>query len=83
MANRPRRSTGRPRVLRRDGGNLAMIVPLPLKRSRRRIKRELTEQDIADFRAAAGGWADLDVDRFLADVYTSRDLASTRPPVDL
>lgn len=75
--------TGRPRVLRRDGKKLAAIVPLQAKRARRLKPRELTPQDIADFESSAGGWRDFDLDRFLADIYASRDLPSDRPPVEL
>jgi PHD/YefM family antitoxin component YafN of YafNO toxin-antitoxin module len=41
-----------------------------------------TEDDLAAFRAAAGSWAEVDTDTFLADVYESRHRPS-RPPVQL
>jgi hypothetical protein len=73
---------GEPRVLRRDGEDLAVVVPLPRPKTRRR-GREKTDADYAAFRSAAGGWKDLiDVDRFIEDIYESRRI-STRPPVEL
>ncbi len=80
------RSSGKARVLQRNGERLAVIVPLsgnrPGKRSRRHERRELTAQDIADFYAAAGGWSDMNLEQFLADVYAARDQPGGRPPVE-
>lgn len=77
------RASGRPLVLRRGGEELARIVPARPARHGRLKQKKLTEEDVAAFRAAAGGWADFDVDAFLKDVYTSRDLSIGRPPVEL
>ncbi len=77
------RRTGKPRLLRREGEALAMIVPLPMKASRPLEKRALTTQDVEAFRAAAGTWSDVDVDRFLTEVYAARDVPDERPPVEL
>ena len=41
-----------------------------------------TAEDIVAFEAAAGGWKDVDVDRFLRDNAESRHLPS-RPPINL
>jgi hypothetical protein len=76
------RRAGEPRLLQRDGEDLAMVVPLPQPKPRRR-SRVKTEADYAAFRSAAGGWKDLiDVDRFIENIYESRRI-STRPPVEL
>jgi hypothetical protein len=56
-----------------DGASVA-IVP-------RALSRPKSEVDIAAFRAAAGSWADVDTDAFLAEIYARR--ASSRPAVDL
>jgi hypothetical protein len=58
------------RVLRRDGENLATIVPMPAKTGRRR--RPKTKADYEAFRAAAGGWKDLDTDKLVDNIYESR-----------
>jgi hypothetical protein len=77
------RSTGKPRVLRRDGEALAMIVPLSPKGARGLRKRALSARDIDAFRSAAGTWSDVDVERFLMDVYAARDVPDERPSVEL
>jgi hypothetical protein len=46
------------------------------------LVKDKTEDDFEAFRAAAGSWADVDTDTFLADVYESRHRPS-RPPVQL
>lgn len=72
-------ATGRPRSLRRRGVEVAVLQPA---RSARR-RRSPTAKDIEAFLASAGGWkGNVDVDRFLTDVYESRDRPS-RPPVEL
>ncbi|NJN80875.1 MAG: hypothetical protein HC802_00305 [Caldilineaceae bacterium] len=45
------------------------------------IPQPKTEADYAAFRSAAGSWADVDVEAFLADIYESRE--SSRSPVHL
>jgi hypothetical protein len=69
-------------VLRRDGEDLALVVPLPAPATKRRRSRIKTEADFAAFRSAAGSWSDVDTDRLLADIYADRE-RSDRPPVDL
>jgi hypothetical protein len=44
--------------------------------------RQKSPDDFRVFLETAGSWSDLDVDRFLSEVYASRDHA-TRPPVEL
>lgn len=75
------RKTKRPRVLRRAKEDIAVLMPLH-KAARTAAKRTPTDEDIAAFEAAAGGWKDVDIDRFLADNGRSRQ-ASSRPPVEL
>jgi hypothetical protein len=43
----------------------------------------LTANDVAAFREAAGSWADIDVERFLADMYAARNVPDERPAVEL
>jgi hypothetical protein len=76
-------STGKSRELRRGRETLALVVPFSATGARRHTKRELTVQDIEAFRAAAGSWSDVDVERFLGDIYTARDVPDERPEVDL
>jgi hypothetical protein len=72
-------ATGRPRSLRRGGREIAILQPVDRANRRR---RKPSEKDIEAFRASAGSWKDVDTDKFLADIYASRDMAP-RPPVDL
>lgn len=74
------RRAGEPRVLQRDGEDLAVVVPLPRERKSRGSKP--TPEDIEAFRSAAGGWADVDTDTLIENIYESRRL-STRPPIKL
>lgn len=68
------------RVLRHEGEDLAMIVPLPRKQPSRRKKP--TPEDYEAFRSAAGSWADVDTDKLIEDIYAMRR-RSNRPPVEL
>jgi hypothetical protein len=72
---------GEPRVLRRNGEDLAVVLPLPSP-EKRRGGRALSEADYEAFRSAAGGWQDIDTDRLIENIYESRRI-STRPPVEL
>src|SRR4051812_37665093 len=73
-------ATGRPRALRRDGVEIAVVQPI---RSPRLRRRKPSEKDVEAFLTSAGSWKDnVDVDQFLKDVYESRDRPS-RPPVEL
>jgi hypothetical protein len=70
------------RLLRREGEDLAVVVPLPRPAAKRRRGREKTDADYEAFRSAAGGWKDLDTDKLIKDIYESRRI-STRAPIDL
>lgn len=73
--------TGEPRLLRREGEDLALLTPVtPAVTSRRGRKK--TQADYDAFRAAAGSWKDVDTDKLLEEIYESRRLSS-RPPVEL
>ena len=74
-------ASGKPRALRHDGEVLAVLVPAPVRKSNRLQKRSLSSQDVADFRAAAGTWSDMDVDQFLDDVYAARDVPEDLRPL--
>lgn len=76
------RRAGEPRILRKDGEDLAVIAPLPQPK-RRKGSHKPSDADLAAFRSAAGGWKDLiDIDQFIEDVRESRRISS-RPPVEL
>jgi type IV secretory pathway VirJ component len=68
-------STHKPRLLRSAEQELALLIPV------RAPGRPTTEADLAAFRSAAGGWADIDTDQLLEDFRESRRLS--RPPVDV
>ena len=74
------RSTKRPRLLRRNNEDVAVLVPATPAKPRRR-RKAATAADDAAFLASAGSWHDVDTDRLLTDVYESR--RSSRPAVDL
>lgn len=74
------RADGQPRVLRHDGEDVAMLVPVPAPPKRRK-GRVRTQADYEAFLSAAGAWKGVDVDKFIADIYESRK--SSRPPVEL
>lgn len=58
-------TTGKARILRRDGEELALIIPLALTR-RSQARRSKTQADYDAFRSAAGGWKGLvDADQLL------------------
>jgi hypothetical protein len=75
------RTSCEPRVLQRNGEDLAIITPLAHAPWRRRT-RVKTAANLEAFRSSAGSWKDVDTDRLIADLYASRE-RSTRPPVEL
>jgi hypothetical protein len=73
-------ATDKPRLLRRGKHDVALLIPLHA--NTRRSSRKPTDEDVAAFLAAAGGWKDLvDTEQLKRDVYAAR--GSDRPPVDL
>ena len=66
----------RPRILRRDGEDLAMVVPLP-PAGTLRFKKP-TAADLEAFRSAAGSWLDIDTDAVIERIYRARE-EGTRP----
>jgi hypothetical protein len=74
-------ASGLPCILRRNGKEIAALVPTkaidPYGPSRVR-----TEEDYAATRSAAGGWADIDTDELVLDVYDGRGPA-LRPRVKM
>lgn len=74
------RTTGEPLVLRRGGEDLAVIRPVtkaairpPKSPAMRRLKpKRLSEADREAFLSAAGGWADVDTDKLIEDIYAAR-----------
>jgi hypothetical protein len=71
------RASGKPRILRRDGEDLAILRP-----TRKRAWRSPSKADYEAFLSSAGSWKDVDTDTFVAQVYESRQ-RSSRPPVNL
>lgn len=65
---------GEPVMIETGDGKLVALTPVYSTRAR-------SEADWAAFRAAAGSWADVDIDAFLKEIYAGR--RSSRPPVDL
>jgi len=76
------RMTGKPRILRRNGEEMAMVIPISLTR-RHKATQNRTKSDYDAFLSAAGGWKGLvDADKLIEDIYESRAL-STKPPLEL
>ncbi len=73
-------ATGTRRVLRRNSENVAVLIPAP--RPRRRRGKVLSKEDLEAFLSSAGGWADMDTDTLVANIYADRR-ASNRPPIEL
>ena len=71
-------SEGESIVIEKGEGELVEVKPVTSAKPRRRV---VTREDDEAFLSAAGGWADVDIDTFLKDVYESRK--SSRPPVEL
>jgi kynureninase len=69
-------------VVEMDGEDIVVMPARVVSEAGERPEEGWSEADDEAFRAAAGGWADIDADKFLADIYTSRD-AGNRPPVEL
>ena len=74
------RTSKRGIVLTRDAEELAIVLPVAAKPTRRR--RVVSDADRAAVLSAAGGWKGLvDVDEFMAEVRSAR--GSNRPDVEL
>jgi len=75
------KETREPRVLRWEGEDIAILVPVkPAARPRRRAR---SKADYEAFLSSAGGWRDLiDAEKLIEDIYESRRISS-RPPVEL
>ena len=73
--------THEPRLLRREGEDLAMVVPLPDSLPERSKKPSAAEYDA--FRRAAGSWSDIDTEALKEYIYRAREEGtrpSDRPP---
>lgn len=70
MAEEIRRA-GEPRVLRWNGEDVVMVVPLP--RAKKAGIEKPTADDFETFRRAAGSWADIDTDTLIKDIYRARE----------
>ena len=71
-------SEGESIVIEKGEGELVEVKSIAPAKSRRGV---VTKEDDEAFLSAAGGWADVDIDSFLKDIYESRK--SSRPPVEL
>ncbi len=69
-----------PRLLQREGEELAVIVPVGVARSFG-LRGARTEEDVVAFRAAAVSWKDFDTDKLLDDIYAAR-AQPARPPIE-
>jgi hypothetical protein len=83
------RRSRRPRILRQDGEDVAVLVPAlnsGLSRSHVAHLRPPTAAEVARSRvgieASAGSWKDVDAEALKRDLRRQRDLV-TRPPVEL
>ena len=65
------RESEKPRLLQRHGEPVAVLVPVELAEDFG-VRGPITEEDIAAFRSAAGGWKDVDTDKLLKDIYAAR-----------
>lgn len=70
-----------PRVLRANDEDVAVVMPVADRPTRRR-KWAKTEADYQAFLDSAGSWADADVDKFKRYIRERRD-AGDRLPVEL
>lgn len=72
--------TGRAQILKHGNKQIAKVTPI----KKRPIKAlDTVGSNLDAFRSAAGGWKEIvDVDKFLKDIYKSRDI-SVHPPVKL
>jgi hypothetical protein len=69
-------------VIRERGEEIAVLSPIE-PRTAHGEKRVISEEALAAFRSAAGGWKGLvDTDKLLEDIYADRDI-SDRPPAEL
>jgi hypothetical protein len=76
------RHSGKPRLLRRGGEDLAVLLPVdPASKRPTRRAKTYTKADDDAFLAAAGAWTDFDLEGFLTSNEESRRLS--RPPVEL
>ena len=76
------RRTGTPRVLRRDGEDVALLLPPRGRRGRRTKPAGMTEAQREAFLGAFGGWKDLvDGEELKRQLKAAR--GSSRPPVVL
>lgn len=69
-------ASGEPCELTRDGTPVARIVP-----ARQPARPEPTAAGREAFANAAGSWADVNVEQFLAAVYAHRDMGIDRAPL--
>lgn len=72
--------TRTPRLLQRDGEDIALLLPMPVKTHQNQQAK--TPADYEAFRQAAGSWQDVDTERLLAEIRESRQM-SVSPLVDL
>ena len=73
--------SGEVQALRLHGETLAILSPVGVA-GNYGPSRVKTQEDFEAFVRAAGSWKDVDTDKFLEDIYESRNMPP-RPPVDL
>lgn len=65
------RETGEPCLLRQEGEVVAVLLPLALADALG-IERPFTDEEIAASQSAAGGWAEVDTDKLIEEIYARR-----------
>jgi hypothetical protein len=72
---------GVPRVIERDGEDLAIIMPADEGSTTKPEPKSRQYKD--ELLALAGVWSDIDADRMIEDIYRWRHEAPPSPPVEL
>jgi hypothetical protein len=83
------RRSGRSRILRRDGEDVAVLMPAGNEANRRSRSTRRAQPTVAEvkrsqagIKAAIGSWKDVDADTLKDELRSQRNIA-TRPSVDL
>lgn len=68
--------------LRLDGEDVAIVTPVATGAHDQPVRRIETGEDLAEFLSFAGGWADVDTDKLIDEIYQQR-LVTIRPTIEL
>jgi PHD/YefM family antitoxin component YafN of YafNO toxin-antitoxin module len=75
------RSDGAPRIVERDGEDIAVVVSPDEYESTANVPKSRRNKE--KLMALAGAWRDVDTDRLVADIYRWRHKSPASPPVEL